>query len=226
MVLYGVQLAPLQAKGGHHPAVARQGLLALNKSLEPLPGDLGKALYRPGIQPPSLGFFHYRPGQGMFRQVFQREGQLQKRLLLHAGQANQVGNHRFSGGDGAGLVQYHGLDVVGGLQCLGGLEQDAVAGAPPSAHHNGGGGCQSQCAGTGHHQHRHHDGEGEFHPRPGDEPGYPGHQGDGDDHRHKHPGHPVGQFGNGRFGTGGLVHQADDLGQGGFVPTRWARILK
>mmetsp|Transcript_105379 Transcript_105379/g.297783 ORF Transcript_105379/g.297783 Transcript_105379/m.297783 type:complete len:281 (-) Transcript_105379:738-1580(-) len=57
-------------------------------------------------------------------------------------------------GDGAGLVQDHGLHVVSRLQGVAALDQHAVRGAHAGAHHDGRGSRQAQRAGAGHHQHR------------------------------------------------------------------------
>ncbi len=151
--------------------------------------------------------------------LLQGGGHAQKFLLRHTWGWAAVGDHRLALGEGARLVQHHGLDGVQGLQRLGGLDQDAVLRALAGAHHDGHGGGQSKGAGAGDDQHRHPGGEGLGHvPAGGDEPNSGGDDGNSDDHGDEYPRHLVGQFGDGGLGGGRLVHQTDHLGQRGVLP--------
>jgi len=56
-------------------------------------------------------------------------------------------------GEGPRLVKHHVADLVGALQRVRPLDEDAVGGRHPCAHHHGGGRCQTQGAGAGDDQH-------------------------------------------------------------------------
>ena len=66
-----------------------------------------------------------------------------------------VGQRRFAGGDGAGLVEHDGVELVRGLQGFGGADEDAGLGAFSGRHHDRQWGGQAERAGAGDDQHRH-----------------------------------------------------------------------
>ena len=138
-------------------------------------------------------------------------------ILRDAAVTRQVGHHRLALGDGAGLIHDHHIDAVGRFQSLCGLDQNAVGRAPAGAYHDGSRSCQSQSAGAGDHQYRYRDGHGELKGRAADQPYRHCKKGDTDDDWNKDPSHLVGQLGDGGLGTGGLVHQLNNLGEGGLV---------
>ena len=90
-----------------------------------------------------------------------------------------------------------------------------MACALAGAHHNGHRCGQAQGAGAGDHQHGNAGGEGKLQTLACQKPDGGGNQGDGHDHGDKHAGNPICQAGDGGLGAAGLLHQADDLGEGG-----------
>ncbi len=125
-----------------------------------------------------------------------------------------ISYRRFAPGDGSRLVQNHSPHLVGPLQCLAVLEQNALLCTNAGANHDGRWRCQSQRTGAGDDQHSHHVDHalGKAHAAK-DEPGEEGDQGHADHHRHKDPRDPVGQPLDRRLRALGLFHQADDLSQ-------------
>ena len=102
------------------------------------------------------------------------------------------------------------------LQTFGGLDEDALLGGLSRTYHDGHGGSKTQSAGAGDHQHGDGDGEAEadIHaPHEGPQQGR--RQGDGHDRRHEDAADAVCQPGDGGLGGGGLLHEPDDLGEGG-----------
>ena len=148
--------------------------------------------------------------------LFQTGGGAQQLLLGDIGGAQHVGDPGLALGDGAGLVQHHGVDAAHQLQTGGGFDEDALFGGLAGGHGDGHGGGQTQSAGAGDHQHGDADGQAEADAhaaRSGPQQG--GGDGDGDHRRYKHGADLVGQTADGRLGGGGLLHEPDDLGQGG-----------
>ena len=132
----------------------------------------------------------------------------------NAGRTEDIRHGRCAPGDGAGLVEDHGLHGMGRFQRFRRFDENAVGGAAPGAHHDGGGSGKAQRARAGHHQHRDRDGECKFHRGAEIKPRRGGDDRHCDDGRHKDRRRPVCQLGNGRLGAGCLVHQTDDLRQG------------
>ncbi len=106
--------------------------------------------------------------------------------------------------------------TLAAAQTFGGLDEDALLGGLSRAHHDGHGGGQTQSAGAGDHQHGDGDGEAEadIHapPRrptagPPSEMAMTAGTKDAAD--------AVCQTGDGGLGGGGLLHEPDDLGEGG-----------
>ena len=91
-------------------------------------------------------------GKGMLGLAFQRGSDPHQRFP--ADRAGEDVRHlRLAGGEGAGLVQHHGVHPVQVFQRFGILEQHAHLGAPAGADHDGHRRGQSQRAGAGDHQH-------------------------------------------------------------------------
>ena len=103
------------------------------------------------------------------------------------------------------------------FQRLGILEQNAHFRTLTGAHHDGHGGSQTQCAGTGDHQHRNGSGQRELQCLACQHPHRKGDGRDGHDHRNKHTGNLVRQSGDGRLGAACLFHQTDHLRQSGIL---------
>jgi hypothetical protein len=118
-------------------------------------------------------------------------------------------------GQGAGLVQHHGVDPPGPLQHLTGLDQHPQAGTAAGADHDGRRGGQPHGARAGHDEHRHRGGEGPAQVPAEDEPAGEGDGRDRDDGGHEHRGDAVGQPLHRRLGRLGRLHQAHDAGQRG-----------
>ena len=65
-----------------------------------------------------------------------------------------VYDRRSSLGEGAGLVENHRIDLVGGFQRFDAFEQNARFGSRTGASDDGGGGGETKGAWAGNHQHR------------------------------------------------------------------------
>ena len=83
------------------------------------------------------------------------------RRLANPADGEDVGQGRVAGGDGAGLVQHDGVELVRGLQGLGRADQDAGLGALAGADHDRQGGGQAERARAGDDQHRDRGDQGE-----------------------------------------------------------------
>ncbi len=105
------------------------------------------------------------------------------------------------------------------LQGLSPPDEDAIFGAFPGPHHDGGGGGQSQGTGTGDNEDRHKVKHGVREGGRGSEeiPDDEGDDGDSYYGRDEVAGDDIGQPGNGGFGTLGLLHHLDDLGEHGVL---------
>ena len=158
------------------------------------------------------------PGQRVLAAGLQRQGNLHQCFLRHTGSGQKVGHLGLAGGDGARLVQGHHFDFPRLLQGDGGFEQDAVSGPQAAAHHDGHGGSQTQGAGAADDQHRNAPGQGKAEALTQKQPHGGGNDGDGDDRGHEHPGHLVGELGDGGLGGRRIPHHLNDLGQGGVLP--------
>ena len=78
---------------------------------------------------PSPGAGDDRLTQRVLRTGFCRGSESQNLVLVEGVEHDHVGEGRLASGDGAGLVQHHGVDPMGGLQ------GDAILGALPDPHH-------------------------------------------------------------------------------------------
>ncbi len=150
--------------------------------------------------------------------MLQRRCQGEETVRLHTGGGDDVRHPGTALGDGTGLIQNHGLDGVGVLQRLGGLEQNAVFRAFSGPHHDCHRGGKTQGAGAGDYQHRYADGQGELKGLPQQHPDHKGKDRNADNRRDEYTADFVRQLGNGGLGVAGLLHQPDDLGEGGVVP--------
>ena len=117
--------------------------------------DGGKTAHRGDGQVALPALLHDGGGQGVLRGSLQAGGQDEQALVVHIVGGQNVGDHRFSLGQGARLVQHHRVHGVEGLQRLGGFDEDAVFRPLARAHHDGHGGGKAQGAGAGNNQHRH-----------------------------------------------------------------------
>ena len=128
--------------------------------------------------------------------------------------ANQLG---LPLGQGAGLVQYQGVDPGQGFQRRGVAHQHARGCPATHAHHHGHGRGQAQRAGAGNDEHSDcvHQSVGQSRLGPDQRPHDKGDQRRGHDRRHEPSRHAVSQPGNGCAAALGLAHPPHDLGQQG-----------
>ena len=189
---------------------------AIHHALDSVAGEGGEV--RCHRQGQSFGLCQNGLGQGVFTLGLQRSRQGEEFCFRDPLCGDQVGDRGFPPGDRAGLVQDHGLDLAGGLQGGGRLEEDAVLGTHTAAHHDGHGGGQPQRAGAGDHQDADGTSNGIAEGLAQGQPDEAGGQSDDQDHRHEDAGDLVGQTGHGGLGGRGLLHQLDDPAQGGLLP--------
>ena len=118
------------------------------------------------------------------------------------------------------------VELVGGLQGLAALDQDAVLGAAAGADHDRGRSGQPQGAGAGDDQHGDEGDQAMVQPglrRRQVEPDDKGRDGNADDHRHEDAAITIRQPLNGRLAALGLLHQPHDLLRGPCPCRPWWR---
>ena len=133
---------------------------------------------------------------------------------------DHLGEGRLTAGDGAGLVEHDGVDLVCGLERLRRADQDAVLGAFARRHHDREGGGETERARTGDDQHcnRGDQCQRERGRGPDDEPGHE--RRDRDEHhgRHEVRRDLVGEALDRCLRSLRLLDEADDLGEHGVGP--------
>ena len=153
-------------------------------------------------------------GQRVGTGGFQRVGHWQQTGI----QLHDIGDGGLTGGNGTGFIQHDSGNTVGTLQCFGAFHQNAVFRAAAGAHHNSGGSGQTQGAGTADDQYGNVDGKGKGGCLADEQPNDHGQNSNADDDRDKNGSDFIGNALDGRFGGGGILHQMNDLGEGGFFP--------
>ena len=130
----------------------------------PWPGTASKSRHlRAGRCPRSCGLLHNGLGQRVLRGLFQRGGDRQQLLLGDAARRAQISVTRGLPSVMVPVLSSTTVSIVcGGLQRLGGFDEDAVFRALAGAHHDGHRRGQPQRAGAGDDQHRNADGEREL----------------------------------------------------------------
>ena len=121
-------------------AVASADPAPIHDPLQAPPGDGLEVCDGQGGQSPLTAVGHDGGGQGMLAHGLQRVDGLKGGGFVSL-QA-EVGHAGLALGDGARLVQHHGVHPPRHLQGFGGLEQDAVSGTLAATHHDGHGGRQ------------------------------------------------------------------------------------
>ena len=104
---------------------------------------------------PRLGTPHDGLGQRVLRGPFGGGHQAQQILLPEPLGRHHVGEGGRALGDGAGLVEDDGLELVRRLQGFGRADEDAALGSLAAGHHDGQRGGQAEGARAGDDQHRH-----------------------------------------------------------------------
>ena len=132
----------------------------------------------------------------------------------HGGLVVEVQAHAALG-DGAGLVQHHGVQGAGGLQDLGALDDHAELRGAAGTHQQGRGRGQAQGARAGDDQDGHGSGQGRLKLVPGEQPHGESGQGQADDDGYEHLGDTVGQTLDGGLATLRGGHHPADPGQRG-----------
>ena len=164
-----------------------------------------------------FGLFQNGTGQRVLTAQFQASGHAEQELGRHVAGTHDLDHAGFAGGDGAGLIQQHSIGVAGGFQAGGGLEQDAVFGAHTAANHDGNRRCQAQRAGAADDQHTDTAGQRVSEGLAQQQPDNERQQGDAGNSGYEDAGDFIRRFGQRGLGSGGVPHQADDLGQGGVL---------
>ena len=129
-----------------------------------------------------------------------------------------IGHSRLAGGQCAGLIQNHGIDLMKLLQSRCAFKEDAHFCAFACANHDGNRCGQTQRAGAGDHQNRNGTGQGKLQRLTCQHPNHKHHRCNGHDSRHKNTGNFISQSCNGRLGATGFLHHANDLRKGGILP--------
>jgi len=220
---FGQRAGALRKKRRVDPGLGQQLLAAGQQGFAAEPGRdpparaLLKALHLHRPDALLLRAGEDRRGQRVAALGLGGRGQRQELRFPHALRGQKARHRGLALGQRAGLVEDRGAHVVGALQRLGVLEQDAQARALAGARHDRHRRRQAQRAGAGDDQHRDADGQREGGALPGDQPRGHRDQRDRDHHRHEHGADPVGQPSDGRLGGRGLLDQPHDLGEGGLA---------
>ncbi len=154
---------------------------------------------------------HHRTAQRVFRALLDRRRQPYCRLLVESARhRGDPGDAHVPGGERAGLVEHHGVQVPQTLQCPGPVDQDTELGAPAGGGHQRGRGRQAQGARARHDQHGHTGGERGLRLRPRTEPEPEHRDGEDEDDRDEDPGDPVREPLGACLARLGLGHQSGD----------------
>ena len=218
----GVKRAERDALGLHEAGVSREGKAAIDRCPEATPGNLLEVRDRDAVVGAGASFVYVGAdglGERMLTSALERGGHTKELALFHLASGYDVGHAGLALGDGARLVQDDGVQLAGGLERLGTLDENTKLGSALGAYHNGGRRGEPQGAGAGDHEYDNGVVEGhrevarceERNPR--DE----GHGRDADDGGDEDTRDPVGHTLDGGLRAGGLVHEADDVGERGVV---------
>ncbi|CKT22428.1 Uncharacterised protein [Mycobacterium tuberculosis] len=206
-MLFVDELAP---SDHHRPAVDLRP--------HPVPGDGGERIGGRYRQPALVCSGNDRRTDGVFGARFDRGGEPQHLIRLAPLAGNHIGHPHPGAGEGAGLVEHHGVDLLRRFQHLASLDQDPQFGAPAGADHDGRGGSQAQRTRARDDQHRDRGGH-TSHRVGGDQcPSRKGRDGNADDGRDKHRRNPVGQPLHRRLVALCLLDQSHNLRQRGVCP--------
>ncbi len=147
------QLAHWQAAFVQQAPIAQRQFAALNRAGDPA-ATQGVAVFdRVEFQLPFIADIQHGLGQRMFAAALQCARQLQQVLFI-AQHRTHVGDARRARGQRAGLVEHHGIHVMGALQCFCVLDQNAVARRHTGSGHDRCWRREAQRARAGDHQHR------------------------------------------------------------------------
>ena len=155
----------------------------------------------------------------MFGALFQPGGQTQGFVGRKIGlQRQDVGDDRFTPGQGAGFIDSKNPYLFSTFQRLGIFDEDAVTRPLPGTNHDRRRRGQTQRTGTGNHQHGHGIDQRNAEHATKEPPTAESQQRDQADHRHKNRRNAVGQALHRRFGALRLRHQTNDPGKQGMFP--------
>ena len=163
-----------------------------------------------GLRPSCNG-----PGKRMLAALLDGKRKTGKATLVHAVDAHDIGDHGFTRCDGSRLVEHNRFDIMGDLERLGRLHQDAAGSPATRSHHNGSWRGQAERAGAADHEHgdgmRERRGhiDGEHHPHEERR------NRDDDDDGDEHAGDLVRYLLDGGLSGCGLVDKADDARERG-----------
>ena len=197
-----------------HPAqAAHQVAAGLHLALGAAPRHGAHAVGRHGLQAALLRSHHHCTGQRVLAATLHTGHGRQHGRLVLAGHHLKGSEPWAAHGQGAGLVKRHHIHLVGQLQRLRVLDQNAIFCRHPRARHDGRRRGQPQCAGAGNHQHGHGTDHGQLkartHPQPAQQRGQRHQQ----HHRHKDGRHLVNHALQGRLGGLRILDQSDDARQ-------------
>ena len=142
---------PSEAKSAWLPTATR---LPSTAPTTPLPVSAVKSVGGAELQAAFLGAFDDRSGERMLAAPFEAGGQPQQLVLVDGADRNDADEARLALGQGPGLVDDQGVDLLHQLERFGVLDEDPGVRAAPGADHDRHRRRQSERAGTGDDQHR------------------------------------------------------------------------
>ncbi len=143
------QVAQFDVRLIEKPAAADANMLVVHPALHPAGGNGPEVSDGRNIQAFLPGTGYDGLPQRVFGARFHRRRESKHVALIEVGGGNHVGEGGLAFGDGAGLVEDHGLDVFEGLNGFAGTDQYTGFGAQSRAHHDGGGCGEPQGTGAG-----------------------------------------------------------------------------
>ena len=149
------EVAQLDVRFIEEPAAADANELVVDAAFHPAGGNGAEVGDGGNIQALVPGAGHDGLSQGVLGAGFHRRRESEHIRLVEASGGNHVGERGFAFGDGTGLVEDHGLDVLEGLNGFAGADQHPGFCAQSRTHHDGGRGSEPQGTGTGDNQYSH-----------------------------------------------------------------------
>src|SRR5918995_344664 len=208
------------ARLGEEAAAADQDLLALDAGADATTRD-GLERIGLGEREPAISTSASYDGltQGVFAAAFGGGDEPQEFLLADPVRDDHVGQLGPAPGEGAGLVQYHRVELVGALEGLPALDQYPRLSALAGAYHDRGRGREPHRARAGDDQDRHRVQQREREGRlgPEQEPDRERRGCHADHRRHEHRADPVCEALDGGLRPLGLLDHPHDLGEGGVL---------
>ncbi len=200
---------------GEPARAARDDGVAVDDRLDAEPGVRDEPLRRGRDDPLGLRVLEDRLRHRMLRAGFDPGCQAQQLARRRAADRGRGDDPHPAGGHGAGLVQHDRVDAARRLEHLRPADQDAQLRTATGAHHERGGGRESEGAGAGDDERRDGGRESEFDARAGQEPAREREEREAEDDGNEHRRDAVRESLHGGLAGLGLLDEAAEPGEFG-----------